>query len=72
MNSTPPHVRLANDVAVQFAHRPADEAAGAVARHLRMFWDPRMRRALLAHVEGGGVGLEPVVISAVGLLREKV
>lgn len=62
-------IRLANDIAAHFRHRPQDEAAAAVARHIRMTWDPRMRAALLAYVDGGGVGLDPLSVLAAGLLR---
>jgi formate dehydrogenase subunit delta len=65
----PRYVRLANDVAVQFAHRPLDDAAEAVAEHLRAFWEPRMRAALLAHVAAGGTGLDPVARLAAALLQ---
>ena len=67
--TVPPHVRLANDVTVQFAHRPPEVAAAAVATHLRDFWEPRMTRALLAHVAAGGEGLDPVAVRAAELLR---
>src|ERR671916_721511 len=56
MDGAPPHVRLANDIAVQFTHRPLDEAALAVAAHMRTFWEPRMRGALLEHLACGGAG----------------
>jgi formate dehydrogenase subunit delta len=65
----PRHVRLANDVAAQFAHRPLDEAAQSVAAHMRAFWEPRMRTALLAHMDAGGAGLDPVAQQAAALLQ---
>lgn len=34
--------RLANDIAVQFPHLSEDEAAEAIAAHIRTFWEPRM------------------------------
>lgn len=65
-----PHVRLANDIAAQFAHLPPERAAAAVANHLRMFWDPRMRAKLLAEVDAGdAAGLHPLALAAAGLLR---
>jgi formate dehydrogenase subunit delta len=67
-HTVPPHVRLVNDIAVHFRHRPAEEAAQSVAEHVRQFWDPRMRAALLAHVEDGGEGLDPISVEAAGLL----
>ncbi|WP_232664891.1 formate dehydrogenase subunit delta [Pseudonocardia sp. TRM90224] len=71
MSSTtlPSFVRLANDIAVQFAHRPVEEAASEIAGHVRAFWDPRMRRDLYAFVERGDEGLEPAAVRAVEILR---
>jgi formate dehydrogenase subunit delta len=68
--TAPPHVWRANDIAVQFAHKPPEEAAAAVATHMRMFWEPRMRAALLAHVDAGVEGLDPIGLSAAELLRD--
>lgn len=65
----PPHVRLANDVAAQFTHVPADSAARRIAEHLRSFWEPRMLRALLAHVDEGGADLDPLAALAAERLR---
>jgi formate dehydrogenase subunit delta len=42
----PSVIRLANDIASQFEHKPHDAAVEAIARHLNAFWDPRMRREL--------------------------
>jgi formate dehydrogenase subunit delta len=66
----PPHVRLANEIAVQFAHLPAAAAATRIATHMRSFWDPRMRRALLAHVDAGGEDLDPLAAAAAEQLRQ--
>jgi formate dehydrogenase subunit delta len=68
MDGSPPHVRLANDVAVHLAHLGPDEAAEAVADHLRAFWEPRMRTALLEHAAAGGEGLDPIALRAAELL----
>jgi formate dehydrogenase subunit delta len=65
----PPHVRLANEIAVQFHARPPEEAAASVAAHIRQFWDPRMRAQLLEHVDAGGADLDPLVVEAVTQLR---
>jgi formate dehydrogenase subunit delta len=64
-----PHVRLANDIAAQFRHLDPATAAQEIADHIRAFWDPRMRRALLAEVNaGGGGGLDPLAVAAAALL----
>lgn len=62
-------VRLANDIAAQFAHLPDDEAVSQIATHLRTFWDPRMRTQLLAAVDSGAVDLDPRVRTAVARLH---
>jgi formate dehydrogenase subunit delta len=64
-----PYVRLANDIAAQFHHLPDDEATSGFATHLRMFWDPRMRAQLLAHIAAGGADLDPLVIRAADQVR---
>lgn len=56
-------VRMANQIAANLAHEP--DPARATADHMRLFWDPRMRRALLAH---NGEGLSKVAANAVRLL----
>lgn len=64
-------VRMANDIASQFHHLPFDEGAAAVANHLRLFWDPRMRADLAGHVDaGGGAGLDPLAVAAAAQLRQ--
>jgi formate dehydrogenase subunit delta len=63
-----PEARLGNDIARQFAHLPGREAAEAVARHIRSFWDPRMRRNLEALVAAHDDALDPLQVDAAGLL----
>jgi formate dehydrogenase subunit delta len=59
-------VRMANDIAAFFAAEPdAEVAARAVADHLRRFWEPRMRRALVAYLGQGGAGLSDLARRAV-------
>lgn len=43
-----------------------------IASHLKRFWEPRMRRALLEHVEHGGTGLSDVVLEAVRTHKDKL
>jgi formate dehydrogenase subunit delta len=62
-------VEMANDIAAFFdAKADKAEAARDIARHLRLFWDPRMRRELIAHYRQGGHGLNPTALSAVGMI----
>lgn len=62
--TVPPVLRLAGDVAAQFAHLPEAEAARRTAEHLRLFWAPSMRRELVALVASGCVDEGPVVAAA--------
>jgi formate dehydrogenase subunit delta len=39
-----------------------------IADHLVKFWDPRMRKAIVAHLADGGGGLDPAVRKAVASL----
>jgi formate dehydrogenase subunit delta len=63
-------VHMANQIGKFFASQGADKAPAAIAEHLRKFWDPRMRAGILAHLEAGGGGLDPLVRNAVEKLRE--
>ena len=65
-----PVLRLAGEIAVQFQHQSAQEAAAAIAEHIRAFWDPRMRRALHTAIEGGAE-TDPVLRHAAALLRQR-
>jgi len=51
-------VDMVNDIANFFASEP-DHAAGVagVAAHIRRYWEPRMRKQILAHLDAGGHGL---------------
>ncbi len=63
-------VTMANQIGCFFATQRGD-AAAAVAAHITKFWDPRMREALLDHVEAtGGAGLSEVARDAAHRLRE--
>ena len=62
---------MANDIGAFFNAEPDKaEAAKSIASHLRRFWDPRMRRQIVAHYREGGAGLDDVVRSAVRLLTD--
>ena len=63
-------VSMANDIGHFFDVDPnKEEAAKSVANHITRYWDPRMRRQIVAHYrEAGGAGLDPVPRSAIALL----
>ena len=56
---------MANQIARNFAAQGDEVAAAATAQHLKLFWDPRMKEAIL---DGDRVGLEPIAKAAVELL----
>jgi formate dehydrogenase major subunit len=62
-------VRMANQIADQFAHLGHDDAVAAIAQHLRSFWEPTMRVHLLRLVDAGGGGLDAPVVDAAAALR---
>ena len=56
---------MANQIGRFFAHRPHDAAVAATEDHLRKFWDPRMRRQIVADLKSGAAALDPTVREAV-------
>ncbi|TDE36292.1 formate dehydrogenase subunit delta [Antarcticimicrobium sediminis] len=63
-------IYMANQIATFFKTQPETDRAERVAAHLNDFWDPRMRRMLLAHVALGGEGFDPVVKAAAQFVQE--
>ncbi len=43
-----------------------------ISGHLKRFWEPRMRRALLQHVEQGGAGLKDIVLESIRAHKDKL
>jgi formate dehydrogenase subunit delta len=60
-------VKMANQIGSFFeTMQDHDQALSDIASHLKRYWDPRMRRALLEHVaQEGGTDLTPIVLEAV-------
>jgi formate dehydrogenase subunit delta len=59
-------VRMANQIESFFRADPDAEAAvAAIETHLRRYWDPRMRREIIAHCAAGGEGLGELARRAV-------
>jgi formate dehydrogenase subunit delta len=62
-------VMMANDIEAYFAAYPdREEAVAGITNHIRSFWDPRMRRELVAYAATGGSELKPLVREAVLML----
>jgi formate dehydrogenase subunit delta len=60
-------VKMANQIGTFFEAMPdREEAVADIASHIKRFWEPRMRRALLARLDGGEeTGLDEIVLLAV-------
>lgn len=62
-------VYMANQIVSFFKAYPEGEAILAVETHIRQFWDPRMRRGIMSHIEAGGIGLTPIARAAIDRIR---
>lgn len=64
-------IRMANQIGSFFEAMPdRAEALHDLALHLQRFWEPRMRRELLAHLDAAGAGaLNPVSAEAIRVHR---
>ena len=72
MSSPDKLVTMANQIGKFFASQGEEAEVPGIATHIRKFWDPRMRKAIYAHVDAGGTGLDPKVRVAIdGLRREE-
>ncbi len=57
---------MANQIARNFAIQGEEEAIEATAEHLKLFWDPRMKAAILADDR---TALSPIAAAAVERLK---
>lgn len=67
-------IRMANQIGIFFESMPdRQEALEGVATHLKKFWDPRMRQALLQHVDRADVGsIRDIVLAAIREHRARI
>jgi formate dehydrogenase subunit delta len=63
-------IYMANQIGKFFVSQGHDKAVLGIAEHIRKFWDPRMRSAILKHLDAGGTGLDPDVRDAVEALKK--
>ncbi|VTU29314.1 formate dehydrogenase subunit delta [Variovorax sp. PBL-E5] len=65
-------IRMANQIGSFFEAMPdRPQALKDIALHIRKFWDPRMRRAFLEHVDQtGGAALSEVLGETLRLHRD--
>lgn len=63
-------IKMANDISAFFGSDPDHASAvNGVLDHLRKFWEPRMRKAIIAHYQAGGEGLSDLAKDAVKQLE---
>jgi len=62
-------VHMANQIALFFASYPREEAIASVTDHFKKFWEPRMRKQIMAYVAQGGGGLHELALEAVKHLK---
>ena len=59
-------VRMANNIGDFFEAMPdRQEALEGIAGHIKRFWEPRMRKEMIAYVNIGGQGLHDLVREAI-------
>jgi formate dehydrogenase subunit delta len=61
---------MANQIGKFFAHQKPEEAVASIEDHIRKFWDPRMRRTIVAQLDKGDAQLDPPVRKAVARLHD--
>ena len=68
-------IEMANQIGMFFDSLPdREEALTGIAEHIRKFWEPRMRRTLLAALDGNAkeAGFSEIVVDALTKYREKL
>src|SRR5882757_8210659 len=63
-------IYMANQIGWFFRSQGHDKAVPGIADHIKKFWDPRMRKAIFAHLHSGGAGLDPNVRDALETLKQ--
>jgi formate dehydrogenase subunit delta len=61
---------MANQIGWFFRSQGHDHAVSGIADHIHKFWDPRMRKAIFAHLDDGGAGLDQNVREALQTLKK--
>ena len=67
-------VKMANQIGDFFGTMKDRQASlEEIAAHLRRFWEPRMRTALLAHFDrDAGAGLSEIVLDSLRAHRDRI
>lgn len=72
MNNNDNLVKMVNQIGTFFESMPdRNEALEGIANHLKKFWDPRMRKALIAMIDDQEhSGVKEIVLNAIETHRE--
>jgi formate dehydrogenase subunit delta len=62
-------IYMANQIGTFFNSQGQAKAVPGITEHIHKFWDPRMRKQILAHLDAGGEGLDPNVREALIALK---
>jgi len=62
---------MANQIGRFFQSQKPETAVAAIEDHLLKFWDPRMRRTIVAQLAEGRIELDPLVRQAVEHLASR-
>jgi formate dehydrogenase subunit delta len=62
-------VYMANQIGTFFKSQDTAIASAKIREHIVKFWDPRMRKAILDHLDAGGSGFDPAAHRAMATLR---
>jgi formate dehydrogenase subunit delta len=56
--------RMANQIATAFQAYPEEQAISETAKHIKSFWDPRMRKQLAEIIAKDQGALNPIALAA--------
>lgn len=62
-------IRMANDIGKFFRSQGEERAILGIANHVRLFWEPRMKKQIFEHLDHGGEGLDPITLKALQKLK---
>lgn len=62
-------IRMANDISTFFRTQGEERAIAGISNHVRLFWEPRMKKQIFEILDKGGEGLNPLALEALQKLK---
>ena len=62
---------MANQIGRFFQSQKPETAVAGIEDHMLKFWDPRMRKAIMAQFASGSIELDPLVRQAIEKLASR-